>query len=92
VLRSTSRFISRHYCRNRKTCYERFGREGAYVLVTGALAEIGFQVCSKMASQGFNIFMIDALCSEERAAELQREFGVLVRWLVADMSQMTQIE
>ena len=50
--------ISTCCTRRKQDLRKKYGREGAYALVTGGSDGIGLELCMQLASQGFNIFMI----------------------------------
>ena len=92
LLKTTSKFLSRYYYCRKARMFQQYGCQGAYVLVTGALAPIGNAFCEKMASEGFNVFMIDKESAEESANVLKMDYPeVEVKWLVADFAEMNQL-
>lgn len=44
--------------RRKQDLKSKYGREGAYAVVTGGSDGIGLELCTQLASQGINIFMI----------------------------------
>ena len=66
-------------------------RYGDWALITGAArAEgLGFAFAQQLAHEGMNLVLVDMLASAlaERAQELQRHYGIMVRPLVLDLAE-----
>lgn len=71
-----------------KICHDDF--KDRLLVITGATSGIGYYTCRKYASHGTNILSINRSRekSEKLCKELEEEFGVECRYIIADMSSM----
>ncbi len=69
-------------------CREDF--EGRLLVITGATSGIGYVTCRKYASHGARIISINRRRekSEQLCKELEGDFGVECRYIIADMSRL----
>jgi 3-hydroxybutyrate dehydrogenase len=68
---------------------------GRVALVTGSISGIGLAVLEKLAAEGADVVMNgfgDAAAIEAKRMELERQYGVRVRYDGADMSKPEEIE
>ena len=71
------KFIDRHFKRNKKNLFRRYGGKGTWALVTGGSDGIGAEFCRQLAKDGFNICIVSRTVSKMEAIELEvRKFGV----------------
>jgi len=77
--------------RDPKICTEDF--KDRLVVISGATSGIGYLTARKFASRGANLLCINR--SEEKSAarkeELEKEFGVKVEYILADMNVMADV-
>jgi short-subunit dehydrogenase len=81
--------------RPEQNLFEKYGREGAYVVVTGGNSGIGKELCTQMARQGFNICIIGRNKEKIKASipEIVKDSGKTpeVKVVIADFSKMSKM-
>jgi 17beta-estradiol 17-dehydrogenase / very-long-chain 3-oxoacyl-CoA reductase len=94
---NVSRF-NRHYLRNVQDCYQKYGGDDSWVVVTGGTDGIGLEICKKMAKQGFNICIVgrNQVKMREKLAEILKHSPegkhLKTKSIIADFSQLKRID
>ncbi len=81
----------RNNSRNPKICTDDY--KGRFVVISGATSGIGYITAKKFASQGADLLCINR--NEKKSAklkeEIEREWGVSCRYIIADLSNLSDI-